>query len=198
MKNRNLFVAFLLLIFQLIPLWFWTNCKSFIDSFHFSYYDLTLQLTDLTHKDSSLPIFVTRSLHNKIVQGVLDLYKRYTQFFDIRLFITLFTFVGLFGLFFAIWYFLNSPKKDKRVGFLFLLALMLPLIEVLINPILPFVIKILIIAAPFEILSLYGHYQFLKRKNLKFLIPVYLVLILLSLLWILLLPDILYNYCVKV
>jgi hypothetical protein len=198
MKYKKEISLFLILIFQLIPVNVWFSCKSFLDNIHFSYYDLQLQLIELNSRDaSSSSVYVTRFFHNKATQFVLDVYKRYTQFLDIRLFVTLMTFVGVFGILLAFWYFLGSKKKDVRVGILILISFLTPLVEVVLNPDIPFMFKFIIFIVPFEILSLYGHYQFLKQKKAKILIPIYFVLIIFSILWLFTLPDLVYSFCVK-
>jgi len=196
MKNKKLFSVIFLLAFQLLPLRFWVNCKSFLDTIYFSAYDLELQIIDLIHKDASVPIFVARFFHNKVTQFALDVYKRYTHFLDIGFFASFITFVGIFGMLLGIWYYLNSKKKDKRIGLIILLSFVIPFIEVLFNPVLPFTFKVILIIIPFQVLSAYGHYQFIKKKRSKLITTVYLILIIISIIWIFFLPDAVYKYCI--
>jgi hypothetical protein len=195
MKDKKIISVLFLLVFQLTPLRLWLKCKSFLDSIHFSYYDLKLQMIDLIHKDVSVPIIAVRFFHNKITQFTLDIYKRYTQFLDIGFFASFITFVGSFGMLMGIWYFLNSKKKDKRIAMVIFLSFFFPFIEVLVNPSLPLFIKIILIFAPFQILSAYGHYQFIKEKKSKLIIIVYSILIIISIIWIFFLPGAVYKFC---
>jgi hypothetical protein len=189
-----------LLFIQLIPVRFWGQCQRFLDTYHFSLYDLELQLIYAINHDYELPIFLARVFHNKLVQFFLDIFKRYTHFFDIQLFFTAITLVGLFGYILAIWYFLIAKKKDLRIAILILISVITPLIEVLFNPDLPFLIKFISIFLPFHLLSIFGHYNFIKKnlskKILVFL--VYLVLISITMLGFLEISKTVSNYCVKI
>src|SRR5438046_588964 len=90
----------------------WLACIDMMDYYHFSSFDLKLQITNLITYDFDQQIFVTRFFHNKIVQFALDLYKRYTHFFDPLLFISLLSFVGFVGVLLGVWYFLKAKKKN--------------------------------------------------------------------------------------
>lgn len=180
---------------QLIPLKAWMGCKNFFDYYHFSLYDLELQLIYAINHDQGLPVLLARTFHNKLLQFFIDVYKRYTHFLDPQLLITLLTFVGAFGVVISIWYFLNSQNRNKKLGFLILVSFGIPLLEVLINFKLPFIYKILVVAIPFNLLSLFGHYMFLRPKNIKTVLLIYFILIVLSVCWIILIPDQVLKYC---
>ncbi len=197
MKKR-FFLLIPILIIQLLPIRLWNLCKNFLDYYHFSSYDLELQLIYAINHDYELPIIVARIFHNKASQFAIDFYKRYTHFFDWQLFITSISLVGVFGFLLGLWYFLNSERKDKRIGIGILLAFTLPIFEVLFNPNLPFFLKFLLIFAPFHLVSLYGHYRFIKACRTRTSIIVYFFLLVLSLIWILLMPDQAYKYCLKI
>ena len=186
--NKFLLII-LLLIIQIFQTRIWIQCKSFADYYHFSFYDLELQLIYAINHDSGLPVFVARAFHNKVLQGGIDIYKRYTHFLDWQLLITLLSFVGVFGILLSIWSFLNNQKKDKKIGFLILAAFLFPFIEVVINPNLPFAFKLFVIVFPFTLLSILGHYFFIKKYNFKKIIIVYFILSFLSIAWLLLLPE---------
>lgn len=197
MKKR-FFLLIPILIIQILPIKLWNLCKNFLDYYHFSSYDLELQLIYAINHDYELPIIVARIFHNKASQFAIDFYKRYTHFFDWQLFITSISLVGVIGFLFGIWYFLSSSKKDKRIGIVLVLAFVLPVFEVLFNPNLPFFFKFLLIFTPFHLVSLYGHYRFIKAHKIRVSVIVYILLLILSLIWILLMPDQSYKYCLKI
>ncbi len=195
MKNKLLILLFSCI--QLIFLKPWIQCKSFLYDYHFSFYDLELQLIDAVNKDRNLPIFIARFFHNKASQFVIDIYKRYTHFLDLRLLITLLSFVGFFGVLLGIWYFIESKKRNWKIGLLIFLTFLAPFVEVLINPKLPFILKLIIIATPFNVLSIYGHVQFISKHKSLLVLPIYILLIVLSIAWITVIPDQAFNYCTK-
>ncbi len=191
----KVFLILGLLVLQLIPLKAWTACKNFFDYYHFSLYDLELQLIYAINHDQGLPVLLARTFHNKLLQFFIDVYKRYTHFLDPQLLITLLTFVGVFGVVISIWYFLNAKNRNKKLGFLILISFGIPLFEVLINFKLSFIYKLLVVAIPFNLLSFYGHFKFLSSKNTKMVVLTYFVLIALSIFWIILIPDQALKYC---
>ncbi len=190
----KIFIALIVLL-QLIPLKAWTACKNFFDFYHFSLFDLELQLIYAINHDQGLPVLVARIFHNKLLQFFIDIYKRYTHFLDPGLLITLLTFVGIAGVLLAIWYFLNSNKRDKKVFLLIAVSFLVPLIDVVFNLNLPFIIKLLLVAIPFNLLSIYGHMRFLGSGNKKLVYLTYLILISVSIYWMVLIPDQALKYC---
>ena len=161
----------------MLPLRAWLACKNFLDYYHFSLYDLELQLIYAINHDQGLPVLLARTFHNKLLQFFIDVYKRYTHFLDPQLLITLLTFVGVFGVVISIWYFLNSNKRDKKVFLLIAVSFLIPLIDVVFNLNLPFVIKLLLVAIPFNLLSIYGHIKFLGSGNKKLVYLIYFIFI---------------------
>lgn len=197
MKNRNILVIPLLLI-QLLFLRFWLSCRDFFDYYHFSPYDLELQINEAVSYDGNLPVLIVRFFHNKGTQFVIDVYKRYTHFLDIQLLIALLSFVGLFGLALGVWYFLSEKKKNMKLGVLILSAFLLPLIEVIMNFNLPFVVRLIIIALPFNIISVYGHLRFVKASRPHLVPLTYIALIALSFLWLFIMKSEVFKYCVRI
>lgn len=193
MKTKIIII--LIFLFQLIPLKAWTACKNFFDFYHFSLYDLELQLIYAINHDQDLPVLLARTFHNKLLQFFIDIYKRYVHFLDPQLLITMLTFVGVFGVLASVWYFLNSKKKNKLILVLILICFILPLGNVIFNFQLPFIFKLLIIALPFNLLSIFGHFNFLNSKNKKAAIFVYVILIALSIYWLVMVPDQAVKYC---
>ncbi len=185
----------LIILFQLVPLKAWALCKNFFDFYHFTVFDLELQLIYAINHDQELPVLLARTFHNKLLQFFIDVYKRYTHFLDPQLLITLLTFVGVLGVLLAIWYFLNSKKKNRKVFLLIILSFLIPLIDVIFNLSFPFIFKLLLVAIPFNILSVYGHMKFLDSGNKKLVYVTYFILILLSVYWMISIPDQALKYC---
>ncbi len=197
MKIRNLFILLIIFI-QALSLKTWLSCKNFLDYYHFSLTDLTLQVNYALMSDGDESIIVAHLLHNKLVQFVLDIYKRYLHFFDLQMIITLIGFLSLVGLVLGIWYLVNSKKKNIFVIVFALLIFVFPLIEIIFNLPFPFILKIIFITIPMLMVSIYGHYHFIWEKNIRIVILVYLLLITLSLLWLFILPEQAFKYCIKV
>ena len=193
MKTKILIIG--LLILQLLPLKAWIYCKNFFDFYHFTVLDLELQLIYAINHDQGLPVILARIFHNKLLQFFIDIYKRYTHFLDPQLLVTLLTFVGLFGIIISIWYFLNSKKRNKKIGALILISFGIPLLDVVFNFKLPFIYKLLLVAVPFNLVSIYGHFRFLGSDNKKVVMFVYIVLIALSIYWIFMAPGQAVKYC---
>lgn len=191
----NKFLLIPLLVVQLLPLKLWLQCKDFMDYYHYSTYDLELQLIYAINHDSGLPVFIARAFHNKVLQGAIDIYKRYTHFLDWQLLITLITLVGVFGVILSIWYFLNQKKKDRRIAGLIILVFLVPFVEVVIHPNLTFPVKLFLMAMPLNLLSFLGHFTFIKKINSKKAVFVYLILITVSVGWMML-PSQVLKYCV--
>lgn len=186
-------ILFLSIVFPLYSFSLWKKCVDFASVYHFSRYDLELQLTDAIHTDTG-PLILTRIFHNKPVFLLLDIFKRYTSLLDINLFVSILSLVGIVGVGLGIWYLL-SYKKSYLSGFLILLILLFPLV-VVVNPSLPFKFLLPLFFSPFFLLGAYGHYKFIEENRLKKVLPIfYLVLFILSLLMIFAYPQSAYTYC---
>lgn len=185
-----------IVILNILTLKVWYFCTSFNYVYHFSFSDVQLQINDLTPPDSG-SIFITRLFHNKLIQSVLDLYKRYTYFLDLNLLVSLLSFAGLVGFVLGVWYFLSSKKK-KHLIVLFALALLMPMVEVLLNLNLNFPVKLLLVGLPLELISIYGHFRFIQENRKSVLLwGFYVIIFIISMLLILSYPHSAYNYCSK-
>lgn len=174
MKKVVLLFIIFVQIFALKP---WLLCRDFI--YHFSILDLNLQLIDAIHTDTG-PLLLTRVFHNKPVFFILDIYRRYVHFIDPQLLIALLSLVGFFGLILGIWYFFDSKKKNKLIGFMLLLGFVYPLFEIFLDFKINFLIKIGIFWFPFMIISAWGNWRLIKSKSLTSAVFIYIVLILIS------------------
>ena len=199
MNNIKTFLltVFLLLI-QIFSIKTWLMCRDFVDSYHFSLYDLILQIDDAVRSNEGVPAFLIKVFHNKALQFVIDMYKRYTHFFDWQLLITLISVVGVFGVIMGIWYFVDSKKKNKFIGFLILAMFLIPFIEILIAPNINFYLKLFFITVPFQAVSIYGHFQFLTKHKSLLTLFIYIALIVLSIAWMTFIPNQAFNYCGRI
>jgi hypothetical protein len=112
----------------------WRACTQLYGHFYTNTAEFALHLQDVIYNDSNQSILLVRVFHNKIVEGLLDIFRRYTMLIDIRFFISFLSFIGFVGILFAIWYIFILKKKKLIV--VFLLLLLIPLGEILLHPIL--------------------------------------------------------------
>jgi hypothetical protein len=173
----------------------WRACTQLYGHFYTNTAEFALHLQDVIYNDSNQSILLVRVFHNKIVEGVIDIFRRYIELIDIRFFISFLSFIGFIGILFAIWYIFTLSKKKLIALFLFIMFL--PLGEILLHPNLEIRIKFFYLVFPFMLFSLYGHYQYLGRNMNKWTILFYICLIVISLGFLSFFPDEFYNYCVK-
>lgn len=192
---KKVIVAFII-FFYVYSVRFWLQCRDLMYYYHFTSLDLRLQIINLITYEYKQGVLVARIFHNKPVQFVIDIYKRYTHFFDPQLFITLLSFAGFVGLIFGFWYFFKN-KKSRPAWFLFILMFLLPLAEVLINLKIDFPIRIIAISLPFIIFSIFGHLQFMKNHKSLGVVVFYIILFLITAGWFLNFPHDAFNYCTK-
>lgn len=176
----------------------WFLCRQFKDFIHLASTNQSLSLVGLIHNDQGQSLFIVRLFHNKV--GVfLDLFFRYyLKFWDDRFLLNLLSVVGFIGIVLGIWYLMAGNFKNKKylwVFFIFLLVL--PLVEIIFQPIVSFEYKIILLTLPFQIFSLFGIWQFLgkSRNNLRVLLIISLIF--LSIWWMSILNPDIYLYCVK-
>jgi hypothetical protein len=173
----------------------WKLCTQLYGHFYNNTAEFNLHLQDVIYNDSTQSVLLVRVFHNKIVEGLLDIFRRYTMLIDIRFFISFLSFIGFVGILFAIWYIFILKKKKLIV--VFLLLLLIPLGEILLHPNFEFGIKFFYLIFPFMAFSLYGHYQYLNRNMNKWTVLFYICLIVISIGFLSFFPDEFYNYCVK-
>lgn len=182
------------ILFPLYSVTLWKKCLDFASVYHFSRYDLELQLIDAIHTDTG-SLIVTRIFHNKPVFLLLDIFKRYTLVLDVNLLVSMLSLVGVVGVVLGLWYLLS--QRRKYLSCLLILVLMLLPLIVVINPGVPFKFLLPMFFVPFFLLSALGHYRFIEEYRLKkMLLIFYLVLFILSLVMVIAYPQSAYTYCV--
>lgn len=175
----------ILAIFAAIELLFlgqWSTCVRFTEQFHFSSFDLSLRLIEGIHNDGSVPIFLVRLFHNRILGTIVDIYNNYTHYWDITFLLQLLSFVGVFGLLWSIWCNFRG-KISKWVRILFVASLVIPIIEIVGILHFPFVLQLGLIAGPLLAMSFMGWWNFLADEN-KFKYGIFVALEMLSVLWL--------------
>lgn len=171
----------------------WLICSKFADFFHFSYFDMQLKIEEAVHNDKGFPSAIARIFHNKIVFFFHDTSSSYMRFWDIRFGAGFFTIIGYFGLFCGFWYLLKSKIKfNKLIAIIYLL---IPFTEVF-RLIHSYQIDLIILSFPYQIISLYGIWNFIQQYNKKGLALV-VVLIILSIWYIYALPQDILLSCFK-
>ncbi len=176
----------------------WFLCKRFKDYIHFLSTNQSLYLEDLTHGNKGESIILIRLFHNKIIVFITIFSKYYLRFWDERFALNLFSIVGYFGIILGIYYLINRNFKNKKylwIAFIFLLIL--PLFEIIFEPVINFTYKIIFLTLPFQAFSLFGIWQFLKEDKNNLRLIIIFCLIFVSMWWISVLQPDAYNYCVK-
>src|SRR5260221_6889228 len=159
------FLIILAGITEYLTLQMWFACKDFTDIFHHSSINLTLQIEDLVHAEKGTSLFLTRLFTNKITDEVLDLLRFYMQFWDIRFGSIWFSLLGYLGILFGFYYIFANTKKKWYHWVMLTMLLVLPWIEIMIEPHVSILIKSIYLWFPFSLFSLYGIYQFLSHGN---------------------------------
>lgn len=168
--------------------------RDFSSEIHFSSLDLKLQLEEAIHNDVNVPLFWVRFFHNKLTFFVLDVFRRWLMFWDIRFLLSYLLPTGIFGLAYGI---LNLLKTKKSYFLWFVSYLIfLSLTEVIFAPRFNFLLKILFLLFPLQIFSLFGWWWFLKTNKIKALFLA-LGLLLMTIWWQRVFSNELMNFCVK-
>jgi hypothetical protein len=175
----------------------WLLCKNFTDIFHHSSINLNLQIEDYVHAEKGTSLVMTRVFNNKIIDSLINLLRFYFQFWDIRFGSNWFSIVGYFGIFAGFYYITVNNKKKFIHWTLLILIILLPWIEILIEPHVSLIVKSLYLWVPFILFSMYGIYQFLNHGKIKTRVVILLLLILFSLWWLAYLQYDIPRYCVR-
>lgn len=186
----------LILAVELITLRYWFLCQQFKSFIHLSSQNVGLRVDELIHNDGNTPLLLVRLLHNKIIVFILDIFRIYLQFWDIRFATNLFSIVGYFGIFCGFYYLILSKIKNSYKIILSLFLLLLPFVEIVFEPNLNFILKLFLLVLPYWLFSLFGIYQFCINGNRPQRVLIIGFLISLSLWWTVLLSHEIGNYCV--
>ena len=183
---------------ELIAVGQWLSCRYFKDFIHFSSVKTALFTEGLINNDSGIPIFIVRFFHNKVVANINAISENYLRFWDIRFALNLFSVIGSFGIILGIWYlFAGNIKKRKYLRILLAYMLTVPLVEIISGNHIDYIYKIIFIAIPFQIFSFFGVWEFISPNNNWLRISIVVGLSLVSLWWMYILGQDIYNYCVR-
>lgn len=194
---RKIFVIEIFIIEYLI-LEQWFACQRFKDFIHLSSTNMGLYIKDLTNNDAGIPLFIVRFFHNKIIAFFNLLLQYYLRFWDDRFILNLLSIVGCFGMILGVWYLLvRNLKYRKYLRIALIYLLVIPLTEILYEPRIGFIYKIIFLTLPLQLFSLFGIWKFLGVGRNYFRMIIVLILIVLSVWWMRVLPADIYNYCVR-
>jgi len=198
-RNQNFKTILLLgvLLLQLLALKPGLNCYDFSSDFHFSAFDLKLQIEEAIHNDIGISLFWVRFFHNKLTFFVLDVFRRFLMFWDFQFLLSFLLPIGILGFLVGIYYSLVNNNRKKKRGLLFVLCylLFISLFEIIFSPKLKFLIKLLFLIIPSQFFSLFGLLKFLqKNKRNVFMV---IILLLISIWWTLVFPSEFGRFCVK-
>lgn len=179
---------------ELYALSLFAKCTDFQSLFHFQVADLNLQLLDLIHTDTGVPLFIIRLFHNKFIIIILDIYTSITHYFD-PLFIT--SFLSFFGMIFFVFGCWTFFTKRNRFSLLLIPLFISILLEMLIHPKSMFPERFGLLAFLFLLISLYGNWAYFDRFHSKMALVIWASIFLIGGLWILFLPSDLYRFCIQ-
>jgi hypothetical protein len=184
-------------IVELLSIIRWHGCWLFKNIFYFTSSALSVRVIDAINLNKGMPVLLTHFMHNKVIYLVWGGLQGLLQYWDIRFLKEFIGIIGAFGIFFAIWYLLTSSRKNIYVWFLFAFCLVISLIEMFFQPDIIYVWKLLVFGSAFQLLSLFGLWQFLKQKNSKRYLFV-IVLLVISILSLIFFPLSYQAFCLKI
>lgn len=178
MKKHLNITVFLILIFiiQVTALLPWFACSDFTIPVHFSSFDLGLRLIENIHNDVGVPLQEVRMYHNKVTGSLFDIFGHYIQFWNISFLAKFVSLAGVVGLVAGLSYFFTK-KKNWMLWSAFSYLLVVPFIEMFGFTKLPYLVRLVLVAMPFVIWSLFGYWNLLKEKkiNVKWIVVLLLV-----------------------
>ena len=184
-------------IVELLSIIRWHGCWLFKNIFYFTSSALSVRVIDAINLNKGMPVLLTHFMHNKVIYLVWGGLQGLLQYWDIRFLKEFIGIIGAFGIFSAFWYLLTSSRKNIYVWFLFAFCLVISLIEMFFQPDIIYVWKLLVFGSAFQLLSLFGLWQFLKQKNSKRYLFV-IVLLVISILSLIFFPLSYQAFCLKI
>ncbi|HSX09646.1 MAG TPA: hypothetical protein VLF93_05820 [Candidatus Saccharimonadales bacterium] len=194
MKRLALALAALI---ELLTLEMWFVCVNFSDIFHFKAINITYQVDTSINPFTGHLLKVAHVFHNKFIQIPIDVLRIYLQFWDVRFGTNWFSLVGYFGIFAGFYYLISHKKKTIYHWLALAMLLVLPFIEIIVDPDVSFLVKCIYLWLPYSAFSLYGIYQFLIHGNRKKRLILVAILLVASWWWFFILPHNMENYCMR-
>ncbi len=181
---------------ELFALSKWLSCRLFTDLFYFTPQMMTARLIHDLNANQELPLTLNRLLHNKVIYFLWGSAQTYLQYWDIRFLKAFVGIVGAIGIILGIWYIVTKFYRRLLLWILIGLVSIFCFIELFLQPIYPFIMKLIVLGVFFQGISLFGYWHFLagsKKLRYGFII----VLMLLSILTLLLFPQGYSLYCIS-
>lgn len=173
----------------------WFSCNGFINNFHLTSQILSLQIADATNNDLGNPLFLVRAFHNKPFTFIWGISQTLLQYWDVRFLEDFIGLVGTIGVGLAVWYFWKKFRSNKLLWILFGLCLMSQFIEIVHPLSVNFIFRVIPIAITFQIISFFGIWQFVSTGKKSLRLGLVIFLIILSLLYLWLLPFSYHEFC---
>ncbi len=177
---------------QAAVLFSWASCTHFADKFHFSAFDLSLRIMEAEHNDQQIPILFVRTMHNKVVGFVLDIFRDFTHFWEPHFLIQFIGFIGIFGL--GCGFYFACVRRNKVLAVSIVILLLLQILEIFSLLSIHFLIKIGVFWLLYQAFSVYGISEYLRKKS-KFRYTVIFLLVLLSIWWYAIFGHVVGIYC---
>ena len=180
--------------FELFFIRLWLQCKELRELFYFSFSNIRLIIDDHIHTDGGMSIWLVRIIHNKVSVTLLEFLRHYMHYWDIKFLVALLSPIGLFALVAGLWYLVGKKMRLSVKLFILLLLALIPLIEMMFRPQIPFAIRITLLSTPYVLLSGFGMWNFIKTLTPTRLALI-LTLLFLSIWWFVVFQDELYLLC---
>jgi hypothetical protein len=182
-------------ILELYYLSRWLACGKLADFFHYSSFDLKLRIEEAVHNDRGISLLLVRLFHNKVIGTLIDLYTELFRYIDSLYLVNLLSPLGVFGVLAGLYY------VNKRFSWRYLLGLVgilfiFPFLETmgLLREVFP--VKLILLALPLQLLSLYGIWQFTSVSKGRLLrIALVSLLLIISIMWITVFPKEFAQFC---
>jgi hypothetical protein len=193
MKLKYIIIACQILLF-IVLIKIFIVCTNYNGNFHFSTNVVNFHINELIATENETNIFIVRLFHNKITASLFDIISRYIQFFDINYLINILGIAGLFGVL-CFYYLLFTKKlKSKIAKALGIMVPLLPFFEIFQILKILFTLKLILFIVTYQVLALIGSYFFIKRADKKTFI-IFLLLLIISFVWILVFKNELTSFC---
>jgi hypothetical protein len=187
-------IAWIIELFSVVR---WDSCWLFKNYFYFTLPTLSARVIDAINLNRATPVLLTHIMHNKIIYLVWGGLQTLLQYWDIRFLKEFVGIIGAIGIMLALWYLFTKFRKNIYIWILFIVCLLLSAIEMFFQPNIIYVWKLFVLGGAFQLLSLFGLWQFLKPKsNRRYLLVA--VLLVISALSLIFFPLAYQAFCLKI
>lgn len=200
MKILKLITIFIVWFVELFAFQRWFGCWLFQSNFYFTKETLSIQIINATNADKGMPLFIVRALHNKALALPWGLGQTLLQYWDSRFLVEFIGFIGAIGIGLAVWYLVTKSRRNYFFWGIFGIAILFALIEMFFMPHIVYAWKMYAFGLVYQLLSLFGIWKFLDKKNnhLKWRYIIVFIFCLISLLSVWLFPLQYQMFCLKI